>query len=179
MESIYDEIDVSILSSRLDEILEDTIKRRDKLFHNGTKFYIAGPWFTSKSKLLLNGFVKRTTLETMTKTSFEYYYPNEEYNKTPKDAYQNNVKHLEKCDAVIALIDEKDVGTAWEIGYALALRKPVYLLGLDETSFKKKTNVMLSFGAKCITCKDLYYLLTNQIEKVKFIKIDNIWEGKE
>lgn len=179
MESNYDEIDNKTFLSKLTNLIDEFNKKKDKLFRNGTKFYIAGPWFTCKSKMLLDNFFKTVTSITMTKTSFEYYYPNEEHNKTPKDAYQNNVNHLEKCDVVIALIDEKDVGTAWEIGYALALRKPVYLLGLDETSFKKKTNVMLSFGAKCITCKDLYYLLTNQIEKVKFIKIDNTWEGKE
>ncbi len=48
-----------------------------------------------------------------------------------KNIYLGNVKLIDNCDAVIANMmpfrsPSMDIGTAFEIGYAIALRKPVF-----------------------------------------------------
>jgi len=56
---------------------------------------------------------------------------------TAIEIYRANVRLLDRCDAVIANITpfrgpHCDVGTAWEIGYAVARRKPIF--GFSESS---------------------------------------------
>lgn len=55
-----------------------------------------------------------------------------------------NVALLQECDAVVAHIaafrgPNMDPGTAWEIGYAEALGKPVYLWMQDRRSLAERT----------------------------------------
>ena len=78
---------------------------------------------------------------------------------------------------VVAFVDEKDVGTAWEIGMAYSLGKKVILLGLDETTFLSHTNVMLAFTGSCTTLRELSKLLVGK--EYKTIEIKNEWEGIE
>ena len=60
---------------------------------------------------------------------------------------------------------------------AYALGKPIYLLGLDSSTFLSHTNVMLAFTGKCMTIREYKKFLTNN--NPKFIKIHNDWEGIE
>lgn len=57
--------------------------------------------------------------------------------------YQANVGHLARCDAVIANLDffrgaEPDSGTCFEVGYAVALGKPVVGYVPEEGSFAQR-----------------------------------------
>src|SRR5947208_12518945 len=50
---------------------------------------------------------------------------------TAEEIYQANVRLLDRCDGVIANLTpfrgpHCDVGTAWEIGYAVARERPVF-----------------------------------------------------
>jgi nucleoside 2-deoxyribosyltransferase len=60
-----------------------------------------------------------------------------------KAIFDSNVKEVRHADVVIAVVDEKDTGTAWEIGMAYALDKRVILV-LCDTHTPNKTNIMLA-----------------------------------
>lgn len=142
------------------------------------RIYFAGPWFDERAALLY-GTCQRIIDQVIEKTDYLVYYPKNELNETPMDAFTNNVDMINDCDAVIALVSRKDVGTAWEIGMAYALGKPVYLLGYDETTFLSHTNVMLAFCGKCFTIDKLAKFFVEGLEERDFVTIKDEWEGIE
>jgi len=54
---------------------------------------------------------------------------------------------LEESDIIIALVDDNDTGTAYEIGYAHAVNKPVVLISQENCS---SANAMLIGSAKVV-----------------------------
>lgn len=54
--------------------------------------------------------------------------------------YRNNVLHIEGADLVVAIYDEEDSGTMWEIGYAVGLGIPVIVFKETE----QPVNLMIS-----------------------------------
>ena len=61
-----------------------------------------------------------------------------------KDIYVENIKMIDKCDIVIANMNnfrhnEVDSGTVFEIGYATALNKEVYIFSSDNRTVVEKT----------------------------------------
>lgn len=140
------------------------------------KIYFAGPWFDERSNDLYNTCYK---ICNAFKNNFDIFFPREQYSKTPKDAFYNNVENIEDSDIIVALVSKKDVGTAWEIGVAYALNKKVYLLGYDESTFLSHTNVMLAFTGKCFTIDKLGKFLLNDMRPDDFVTIKNEWEGIE
>lgn len=149
-------------------------QKKKYILPNNANIYFAAPWFTEKGKILYDTC---QGIAELSGTTYNIFYPRNQVNKTPKQAFNNNVKHIADCTALVALVSEKDIGTAWEIGVAYALGKPIFLLGYDETTFLSHTNVMLAFTGKCMTLKEYSKFLTN--DNPKFVKIDNSWEGKE
>ena len=145
---------------------------------NKRNIYFAGPWFDERSHMLYDACID--IYKTVSKvTDAKIFFPREQINATPYDAFSTNVEKINDCDIVVALVSKKDVGTAWEIGMAFALKKPVYLLGYDETTFLSHTNVMLAFTGRCLTIDKFAKFLTNTISDDEFIKIQNTWEGIE
>ena len=57
------------------------------------------------------------------------------------------IKLLEEADIIIALVDDNDTGTAYEIGYAHAVNKPVILISKENCS---SANAMLIGSAKVL-----------------------------
>lgn len=163
----------SVLKSAFSKSVELLAESHNKLL---PKIYFAGPWFDKRSNMLYD---MCQNICNIFKRNYDVYFPREEVNKTPKDAFDKNVTQLKQCDIVVALVSKKDVGTAWEIGMAYALNKPVYLLGYDESSFLSHTNVMLAFTGKCFTIHNLGKFLTNNMRDTDFVTIENIWEGIE
>lgn len=141
--------------------------------------YVASPWFTEKSEHLLNTFKNLVySAEDKGELIYDCYFPNEHNYELPSDTYENNVHNINTSSVVIALISEKDVGTAFEIGYAVAKGKKVVLVGYDETCFNKGTNIMLAFAtAECITISELYNFLTGKEYKTVDVKDD--WSTKQ
>lgn len=156
-----------------------TLAAQDYRSCDGKKrIYFAGPWFDERAALLY-GTCQRIIDQVIDKTDYLVYYPKNELNETPMDAFTNNVDMINDCDAVIALVSRKDVGTAWEIGMAYALGKPVYLLGYDDTTFLSHTNVMLAFCGKCFTIDKLAKFFVEGLEEKDFVTIEDKWEGIE
>ena len=64
-----------------------------------------------------------------------------------KAIFRGDVKGLDWCDAVVAVLDGADVdsGTAWECGYAFAKGKPIYGIRTDFRVLERNcpVNIML------------------------------------
>lgn len=140
------------------------------------KIYFAGPWFDERA-LKLYETCKNIYETCELSTIYDIYYPMDEENTTPLDAFDKNIKHLNECDTVVALVSRKDVGTAWEIGMAYALHKKIILLGYDASTFLSHTNVMLAFTGECITIDQYSRLLCSNTYET--VQINNNWEGIE
>lgn len=72
--------------------------------------------------------------------------------------YNRNRKAIREADIMVAIIDgaDADSGTAWEMGYAAALKKPVIAIRTDfrMAGSHERVNLMLEEGAKVVTDKD-------------------------
>lgn len=140
------------------------------------KMYFAGPWFDERSMKLYDACEQ---IQKICENSSPYkvFFPRQQVNNTPLDAFIKNVSNIQDADIVVALVSKKDCGTSWEIGMAYALNKAVILLGYDETTFLSHTNVMLAFTGKCATIYDLSNIFCDL--SFPFVKINNDWEGIE
>lgn len=149
-------------------------------YSNKTKLniYMAGPWFDN-SALMLYNTIKDIDKRLANVSNFNIYYPKDNNMTTPKATFNSNVNAIDECDIVIALIDRKDVGTAWEIGMAYALNKEIYLLGYDKSSFTTKTNLMLAFTGRCFTLDKFAKFLTVGLQEEDYVTIGETWEGIE
>lgn len=62
-----------------------------------------------------------------------------------KATMENDVNEINKADIIVAIVDfdhqDTDSGTAWELGYAIALEKPTYLIRFEDTI---PANIMLT-----------------------------------
>jgi hypothetical protein len=136
------------------------------------KIYLAGPWFNPTQ-------VERyeEILGLLTEWRDEYladrglYVPRE--NPCPPNAsdatrqriYDRNLTEIEDASAVVAITDEKDVGTIYELGYAACLRdlKPrqsprsPLLVGVALTLGDRPFNLMLARGLDA-TCTSIAQL---------------------
>ena len=145
------------------------------------KIYFAAPWFDDKSKSLY-AYCQSIYeyLKSMGQLKASVFFPKDVQHEKPVDTFENDVKCVKECDVLVALVDKKDVGTAWEIGMAYALNKPIYLIGLDESTFSSKTNLMLAFTGKMITIdKWADFLTGNLIDSEDCLARENSWEGLE
>jgi len=92
--------------------------------------YIASPFFNQEQL----DFVKAIE-SALNRKRIDYFSPRstgvlldmteEEKQKRKKEIYNDNVKNIDMCTLMIAVIDDKDVGTMWEMGYATAKGKPI------------------------------------------------------
>lgn len=95
---------------------------------------------------------------------FDNEIVDEDPNKMSKAIFKANLRMIKKCDIVLANLDpfrgpSCDAGTAMEIGYAKALKKPVIGYYCETTPGVYKERVELF--RKATQCDDKYY---NQIE---------------
>lgn len=117
--------------------------------------YIASPFFNEEQLLLVQAVEAVLDFNNM-----PYYSPRSEgvlMNMTPeqkkarmKYIFEKNVEMLNHCDKIVAIIDNYDTGTVWEIGYAYSRFKPIITL----TDKDYGLNVMI---AQCVVahCKSV------------------------
>lgn len=147
--------------------------------HEKKKLYVAGPWFDEKAEALMIN-VKEAFRQYESVSAWEPYYPNEHTQDSPMDTFIDNVNQIRSCDAVLALISRKDIGTAFEIGFARGLCRPIYILVLDDTDFYSKTNIMLAYSTdKIIQFKDLWKFIIGKLRYTDFVTLNDSWEDKE
>ncbi|WP_052947407.1 PfkB family carbohydrate kinase [Aneurinibacillus tyrosinisolvens] len=136
-------------------------KRKDRL---SPRIYLAAPFF-SDSELHWVEFI----CAQLEQEQFQVFSPSRdagiinEYTSMGerKEVFLRDISEIENCDIVVALTDNDDQGTLWEIGYAYALGKPVYCL---QTSIIKGVNNMLSHSSVVVrNVKQLQRVLRNNM----------------
>lgn len=114
--------------------------------------YIAGPFFNDEQVQVV-----RRVEEMLKERKIDYFSPRsegvlldlseEERQAAKHDIYAKNVEMICECDHMIAIIDDRDIGTIWEMGYATALNIPVTTLSNQDYGL----NVMLAESVKAHT----------------------------
>lgn len=125
------------------------------------KVYLAAPFFTPAQLASVEA------VEDALRPTVDLYSPRQdgivlkdlpyaERATAAKKVFQTNIDRLEWCGAVVAIIDDRDAGTYFEIGYAHARRKPI----ITYTACNYGLNVMLqeSVLAHVARLPDLAYL---------------------
>lgn len=107
--------------------------------------YIAGPFFNHGQLALIKDIE-----DSLNVAEIEYYSPRsegilitqieEEKQKNKKRIYETNIHKIADCDKVLAVIDDRDIGTIWEMGYATGLNIPVITISNESYGL----NVMLA-----------------------------------
>ena len=128
--------------STFEEIREylKSLRKTDANF----KIYFAGPWFTKKSNEFMTHCIE------IAKDCARYidvYFPKAHTADKPSKTFDDNIKAIQDCDMLIAFISEKDSGTAFEIGYAVAKGIPVTVYVPDEVDI---TSCMVMNGATIV-----------------------------
>jgi len=109
------------------------------------KIYIASPFFNEEQI----AFVKKIEDE-LESITLDFYSPrldgilmnmtSEERAQSKRKIYDNNVKNIIDCDIMVAVIDDRDQGTVFEMGYAAAIRKQIITI----TNKDYDVNIMLA-----------------------------------
>ncbi len=107
------------------------------------KVYIAEPLFTPGERKYAEEID-----ELVRNLGFDTYLPHrdagvfERGKSSSKTFFENDLKELKECAFVVAILNGTDVdsGTAWEIGYAYAMGKPVY--GILEDTRKPNLDLL-------------------------------------
>jgi len=79
--------------------------------------------------------------------------------------FRSNVDHMDWCSHCIAVIDNYDTGTVWEMGYLYATHKKIVTYSANYHGI----NVMLneSIEGHCVHMMDLYQALHGKFESTK------------
>ena len=88
-----------------------------------TRLFLSGPLFTVGERDFNAGLARFLEAQ-----GFEVWLPQERATRGgAKAIFQSCVKGIDWADAIIACMDgpDPDSGTAWEVGYAYAKRKPI------------------------------------------------------
>ncbi|MFA4877221.1 MAG: nucleoside 2-deoxyribosyltransferase [Methanoregula sp.] len=121
------------------------------------RVYLAAPLFSEAERSY-----NATLADLLQKNLFGVYLPQEagdDTNTRGKDAqkqiFSDNKRALEESDFVVAVIDgaDADSGTAWEMGYAFAFKKPVIAIRTDfrRVGQYEHVNLMLEESSTVVT----------------------------
>jgi nucleoside 2-deoxyribosyltransferase/predicted secreted protein len=124
------------------------------------RVYLAAPLFSEAERSYNTALA-----DLLRQHLFEVYVPQETGDDTahrdmPEHAkiYEQNKNALHDADLVVAVIDgaDADSGTAWEMGYAAALNKPVFALRTDfrRVGIHEHVNLMLEQSAIVVKNRD-------------------------
>ncbi len=106
------------------------------------KIYLAGPDVFRKDAKGHFEKVKGILRE----FGFQGLSPFDNESSDSKEIFKGNVKQLQECDAVLANITpfrgpSADPGTAWEIGAAFALKKPIFMYTPKSSPFNTRSEM--------------------------------------
>jgi nucleoside 2-deoxyribosyltransferase/predicted secreted protein len=124
------------------------------------RIYLAAPLFSEAERSY-----NSTLAALLRQHLFEVYVPQESGdNNAHRDLtghariYEQNKRALHDADMVVAVIEgaDADSGTAWEMGYASGLKKPVFALRTDfrKVGNHEHVNLMLEQSATVVTSVD-------------------------
>ncbi|MDO9540367.1 MAG: nucleoside 2-deoxyribosyltransferase [Methanocalculus sp.] len=124
------------------------------------RVYLAAPLF-SEAERRYNEFIR----DILATHCFEVYLPQEagddsaaRHHEAMGDIFRSNCEAVKNTDWVVAIVDgaDADSGTAWEMGYAHALGKPVISLRTDFRNIgdNEHVNLMLEQSSMVITRRE-------------------------
>ncbi len=124
--------------------------------------YLAAPLF-SEAELDFN----RKLRDEIKVAGFKVFLPQEDSNNVKdrddrqKVIFSKNETAIQNSDIIAAVLDGTDVdsGTAWEIGYAYALGKPILGLRTDFRTLGVEGTVNLMIERSIIMCRSIPELL--------------------
>ncbi|PPD01828.1 MAG: nucleoside 2-deoxyribosyltransferase [Hyphomicrobium sp.] len=132
----------------IDAIVEQNVNNRKPiLVKRKPKVYLAGPFFSLSQRFLIEE--AKRALESL---SADVFSPLHEVGleDTPQEIATADLRGLDQCTAILALITDLDVGTIFEIGYATAKDIPVvaYSEGV------KDEHLTMLMGSGCVCSSD-------------------------
>lgn len=92
------------------------------------KIYLAGPFFTTAqldTAEFVEGACSAAGVDAFS-PRLKCCCPSNASMAQRKASFDMNTEAIKQCDLVLACIDDFDAGTMWEMGFAFALKKPVY-----------------------------------------------------
>ena len=113
----------------------------------GGKVYLAGPFRELGQRVIINE--ARKALQGL---GMQVFSPVHDIGHGPADAVvQKDLQAIRDCDAVFAILNGSSPGTVFEVGYAVALGKPVFCVAQNMRS----NDIKLPQGAGCTIHEDL------------------------
>lgn len=117
------------------------------------KIYFAGPWFYPSQVARYEAVLDVLHEWRDERSEDRWFYvprevpcPPDADEKTRRRIYDRNLEELEDSVAVVAITDEKDVGTIFELGYAAKIRDDRRDNPLIENSTPRLIGVALDLG---------------------------------
>lgn len=110
------------------------------------KIYLASPFFNEEQIVVvkrLEDIIENADCDLISPRQSGLVLMNmtaEDRKEFAKLVFKTNCFDIDICDAVVAVIDDRDTGTIWEMGYAHAKAKPIYSF----TNCDYGVNVMLT-----------------------------------
>ena len=142
------------------------------------KVYIAAPWFTPEQAERLEGIKKL-----LTNYKIPFYSPKDEClftNVTEMDPFkvlQTNCDAIVESEFILAITDEKDVGTMWECGYAYAMGIPILYVWLTKEDGQKFNLMLAASGAVAHTDSQIVAQIDHYKDTHRFlVKVDMVVE---
>ena len=113
----------------------------------GGSVYLAGPFRELGQRVVINE--ARKALLGM---GVNVFSPVHDIGHGPAEqVVQKDLKAIQDCDAVLAIVSGSSPGTLFEVGYAVALAKPVFCVAQNLRS----NDIKLPQGAGCVVHEDL------------------------
>lgn len=129
------------------------------------RFYIAGALFSNNERKYLEETVNELSEQLKLDPYKNFYLPHRDsVNDKGSDTFNDDVKGLDSCNNVIAILDGSDIdsGTAVELGYAYAKGKKIFGLRTDK---REQINIMIK-GA----CNKIFRCLDEIKEEIKLLQ---------
>ena len=131
------------------------------------KFYIAAPFFNPKQLERVE-----TVKKMLTEKGFDYFSPKDdclfENDKGMDSAniFNTNVDEIDKCDGIIIITDDRDVGAMFEAGYAYGSGVYNRIYAWIDHDTDSNFNLMLAHSADAVVLgyRELDLLLTKTKE---------------
>lgn len=133
------------------------------------RIYLSGPLF-SQAEIAWGRHVKAALEEAL--EDVEIVWPHELAAGSPQEIFQANLRALDDCDLLVAILDgpQVDDGTAWEVGYFYA--KGRRILGI-RTDFRRAgesehSRVNLMLERSCFAVADSLEQLVSLLARILF-----------
>lgn len=130
------------------------------------KIYLASPFFNEKQIDRVE-----TLLKNLKESGFKVFSPMHDskfkLSATPSkedamEVFNDNIKNIDESGAVVAIIDERDSGTEFEIGYARSIGKQVLYMCFDPESDHKER-----LGYIKVDHSDIYYDVHRMMNRLR------------